>query len=110
MNERAGAAVARAARGAARRTPAATDVTARGMGNVQSRKANRQAREGVQWRRRFCGWAAPIFTAPLCKNGDATRGPRDPHTVDRADGVQGALRVRWNEQLRDGRAVDGTKK
>ncbi len=27
---------------------------------MQPRKANRQAREGVQWRRRFCGWAAPV--------------------------------------------------
>lgn len=34
------------------------------------------------------------FTAPLCKNGDATRGPRAPHAVDRAEDVQGALRVR----------------
>lgn len=49
------------------------------------------------------------FAAPLCKNGDATRGPRAPRTVDRAESVQGALRVRCNEQLRDGRAVDGTK-
>ena len=49
-------------------------------------------------------------TAPLCKNGDATRGPRAPRTVDRAEDVQGALRVRWNEQLRDGWAVDGTEK
>lgn len=50
------------------------------------------------------------FAAPLCKNGDATRGPRAPPTVDRSEGEQGALRVRCNEQLRDGRAVDGTKR
>ncbi len=30
------------------------------------------------------------FTAPLCKNGDATRGPRAPHRVDRSDHVQDA--------------------
>ena len=50
------------------------------------------------------------FTAPLCKNGDATWGPRAPRTVDCAEGVRGALRVQWNEQLREGWAVDGTKK
>jgi hypothetical protein len=64
-----------------------------------------------------CAVAAPFlrlgragFAAPLCKNGDATWGSRDPRTVDRAEDVQAVTSARCNEQLRDGRAVGETQK
>jgi hypothetical protein len=110
MNERADAAVARVARGATRKTPAASDVTARGRGKRATAQSEPTGTGGRAVAAPFLRLGRADFTAPLCKNSDATRGPRAPRIVDRAEGVQGALRVRWNEQLRDGRAVDGTKK
>ena len=94
MNERAGAAVARAARGATRKTPAASDVTARGRGKRAAAQSEPTGTGGRAVAAPFLRPGRARFAAPLCKNGDATRGPRAPHTVDRAKGVQGALRVR----------------
>ena len=50
------------------------------------------------------------FIPSLCKNGDATGGGAHLHLVDRAEGVQGEPRARWNVQQRDGWAVGETKK
>jgi hypothetical protein len=82
----AGAALARERRACTTRTPAASDVTAHGRGKRAPALNEPDRRwEGGKWRRRFCGWAAPVSSdspaktvGPYChpKTGPPRGGPR----------------------------------
>jgi hypothetical protein len=86
----AGAAFAREERAHTIRAPAASDVTAHGPGETCGRdEENHRRWEGGKWRRRFCGWAAPLSSDRSAKTVTPRGGPRS------TPGGSSGGRARW---------------
>ena len=124
----AGATFARAKRGAPRQTPAANGVTAHGRGKRTGTSERTSDEGGREAAALFLRLGRACLFNPTCKNSDAARGRALP--ACRACGRANETDARYarrrrgvstqratardtppcNALLRDGRAVDGTKK